>query len=75
MYNLVTAYREKMSLYRSIFITIPGPGQQIISEQQPAPAVDTSDQNTNIIYAIIGLVLCVLLIGIFRRKKPISQNL
>ncbi|MGK0297696.1 MAG: hypothetical protein ACI9XC_001312 [Gammaproteobacteria bacterium] len=74
MYNLVTAYREKMSLYRAIFITMPGPGQQIISEQKPVPIVESSDQNTNIIYVIIGVVLCVLLIGIFRRKRPISQN-
>jgi hypothetical protein len=63
MYNLATAYREKMSLYRSIFITIPGPGQEIISEKKPEPTVDTTNQNSNVIYAIIGGVFCVMRYG------------
>jgi hypothetical protein len=71
MYNLITAYREKMDLYKSIFITVPGPGQVT-----PGPVTGTvAEVKTPILpYAIALTVFCMVVIGMLIRKKIVDRK-
>ena len=66
MYNLITAYREKMDLYKSIFITVPGPGQQLTD----TITNNTVGERTSTLPYIIALaVSCIVIVVLLVRKK------
>jgi hypothetical protein len=68
MYNLVTAYREKMELYKSIFINVPGPGQQQITPE--ATSNNTVAEPVSILpYGIALALFSILVVGMLVRKR------
>ena len=66
MYNLITAYREKMDLYKSIFITIPGPGQQPTETASETPVME---QPSTLPYIIALIISGLVIVGLLIRKK------
>lgn len=56
LYNLMAAQREKMDIYRTLFIVMPSPGQSAASE----PPVQTAAIPV-LLYLFGGLGLCALL--------------
>ena len=65
MYNLLTAYREKMDLYQYVFVTVPGPNQIQTEENTTVAPPQTSVMP----YAIVFAVSAIVLVGLMLRKK------
>lgn len=75
MYNLVTAQREKMDIYRALFVALPTPPGTTVFKPTDTPAVATSTTTSQpvmpiLLYLFGGLGLCALftLIYISGRK-------
>lgn len=67
LYNLVTSYREKMDLYKFIFITVPGPGQQQAAEIESGKI--TKDRDSTQSYGIAAAIFCLVMIGMLSKKR------
>lgn len=68
MYNLLTAYREKMDLYKAIFDNVPGPGQ--IVETASEKTTDTAAGETTMVPYLVGFLLFgIVVIGLLLRKQ------
>lgn len=60
MYNLITAYREKMDLYRAIFINVAGPSQQSGGTTVSRANTEPAQQEISILPYAIAIILGVL---------------
>lgn len=68
MYNLLTAYREKMDIYKEIFINVPGPGQ--IIETTLVEDTTIATQETTYVPYLVGILLFfIVVIGMILRKQ------
>ncbi len=68
MYNLLTAYREKMELYKEIFINVPGPNQIIETTLEEDATIQTSE-TTAVPYFVGILLFFIAVIGLILRKQ------
>ena len=68
MYNLITAYREKMGLYKAIFDNVPGPAQATAAVVEELSETQVSEPG--LVPYMVGLLLfCIVVIGMVLRKK------
>jgi hypothetical protein len=72
MYNLLTAYREKMDLYRYIFVTVPGAQQQPGGSGEQSTTDETVTQDNIVPLVIAGLAFFVMITGIVLGKKRLA---
>ncbi|NNE36663.1 MAG: hypothetical protein HKN08_00035 [Gammaproteobacteria bacterium] len=70
MYNLLTSYREKMSLYKAIFDNVPGPDQIIDSLTEDA-AVTEADETSTVPYLVGILLFGIVVVGLVLKKQSI----
>ena len=68
MYNLLTAYREKMDLYKEIFINVPGPNQIIETALDEDAIIETRE--TMVVPYLVGILLFfIVVVGMILRKQ------
>lgn len=70
MYNLVTSYRQKMDLYREIFIKVPGPGQMPVTT---TAASNVSQSISLLPYAIILTIACIAMFVYLVKNKAVPD--
>jgi hypothetical protein len=71
MYNLVTAYRQKMDLYREIFVKVPGPGQM---PTNTSAASGTPQSISLFPYAIILALACIAMFAYLIKNKVVPDT-
>ena len=71
MYNLVTSYREKMDLYKEIFVKVPGPGQMPVTT---SVSTDVPQSISLLPYAIILTITCVAMFAYLVRTRSVPDN-
>ncbi len=70
MYNLITAYRQKMDLYREIFVKVPGPGQMPVTS---GVASEIPRSISLLPYVLILGLTCIAIVAYLIKNKAVPD--
>ncbi len=70
LYNLLTAYREKMALYKAVFDNVPGP-DQVVEPAMGETVLAEVEETTTVPYLVGLLLFGIVVIGLILKKQSL----